>query len=191
MEPKRYLSDSSDASPLSLPLQFEFSGKTAKNRFLKAAMTERLSSWDPQDFKSRGIPSRNLINVYKRWGEGGFANILTGNVMIEHDQLEAMGNPIIPREAEISGPRFDAFKELATAAKAHGSLIVAQVSHPGRQVESRIQKNPISASDVQLEGIRATLCFPIDYVLTPSRRGIRHDLCKTTPSLPRRNQHRD
>lgn len=72
--------------------------------------------------------------------------------MIEYDQLEAMGNPIIPRDAEFSGPRFEAFKELATQSKAHGSLIVGQVSHPGRQVENRIQKNPISASDVQLEG---------------------------------------
>jgi len=152
MSPARYESESADASALGKPLKFEFSGKTAKNRFLKAAMTERISSWDAKDLKSRGIPSKNLINVYKRWGEGGFGQILTGNVMVEYDQLEAAGNPIIPREAEFSGPRFEAFKELATAAKAHGSLIVAQVSHPGRQVENRIQKNPVSASDIQLEG---------------------------------------
>jgi 2,4-dienoyl-CoA reductase-like NADH-dependent reductase (Old Yellow Enzyme family) len=152
MAPERYQSDNVDASPLGKPLKFEFSGRTAKNRFLKAAMTERLSSWDPKDFKARGIPSKNLINVYKRWGEGGFGQILTGNIMIEYDQLEAMGNPIIPPDAEFSGPRFEAFKELAAQAKAHGSLVVGQVSHPGRQVENRIQKNPISASDVQLEG---------------------------------------
>jgi len=30
--------------------------------------------------------------------------------------------------------------------------MVGQVSHPGRQCETRIQKNPISASDIQLEG---------------------------------------
>ncbi len=149
---QRYPSDSSDASPLGKPLKFEFSGRTAKNRFLKSAMTERLSSWDPKDFKARGIPSKNLINVYKRWGEGEFGQILTGNIMIEYDQLEAMGNPIIPRDAEFSGPRFEAFKEMAAAGKAHGSLMVGQVSHPGRQVESRIQKNPVSASDVQLKG---------------------------------------
>jgi 2,4-dienoyl-CoA reductase-like NADH-dependent reductase (Old Yellow Enzyme family) len=152
MAPERYQSASGDASPLGKPLKFQFSGRTAKNRFLKAAMTERISSWDPKDLKARGIPSKNLINVYKRWGEGGFGQILTGNIMIEYDQLEAMGNPIIPRDAEFSGPRFEAFKELATQSKAHGSLIVGQVSHPGRQVENRIQKNPISASDVQLEG---------------------------------------
>jgi 2,4-dienoyl-CoA reductase-like NADH-dependent reductase (Old Yellow Enzyme family) len=152
MAPVRYQSDSSDASPLGQPLKFDFSGKTAKNRFLKGAMTERISSWDPTDFKARGIPSKNLVNVYKRWGEGGWGQLLTGNIMLEYDHLEAMGNPIIPREADFSGPRFEAFKALATAAKAHGSLIVGQVSHPGRQVEDRIQKNPISASDVQLEG---------------------------------------
>lgn len=152
MAQPRYSSDTNDASALGKPLKFEFSGRTAKNRFLKAAMTERISSWDPKDFKARGIPSKNLINVYKLWGEGEFGQILTGNIMIEYDQLEAMGNPIIPRDAEFSGPRFEAFKELAAASKAHGSLIVGQVSHPGRQVENRIQKNPISASDVQLKG---------------------------------------
>jgi 2,4-dienoyl-CoA reductase-like NADH-dependent reductase (Old Yellow Enzyme family) len=151
--PERYESDTKDASPLGQPLKFEFSGKTARNRFLKAAMTERLSSWDPKDLSKRGIPSKNLINVYKRWGEGEYGQILTGNIMIEYDQLEAMGNPIIPREAEFSGERFDAFKKMAEASKAHGSLIVGQVSHPGRQCEQRIQPNPISASDVQLEGM--------------------------------------
>ena len=72
--------ESEDLSPESLgkPLHFEFCGLTAQNRFLKAAMTERISSWDPKDLPTRGIPSKNLINVYKRWGEGEFGMILTG-----------------------------------------------------------------------------------------------------------------
>jgi 2,4-dienoyl-CoA reductase-like NADH-dependent reductase (Old Yellow Enzyme family) len=152
----RFESASSDPSPLGRPLTFEFSGRTAKNRFLKAAMTERLSSWDPKDFRARGTPSNNLINVYKRWGEGGFGQILTGNIMIEYDHLEAPGNLIIPRDAKFSGPRFEAFMEMAAAGKSQGSLMVGQVSHPGRQVESRIQQDPVSASDVKLEGL-----FPI------------------------------
>jgi 2,4-dienoyl-CoA reductase-like NADH-dependent reductase (Old Yellow Enzyme family) len=153
MSPVRYESNAADVLPLGRPLLFEFSQRTAKNRFLKAAMTERLSSWDPKDFKASGIPSKNLINVYKRWGEGGFGQIQTGNIMIEYDHLETLGNLIIPRDADFSGPRFEAFKELAAAGKAHGSLMVGQVSHPGRQVEERIQKDPISASDVQLKGL--------------------------------------
>lgn len=72
--------------------------------------------------------------------------------MIELDQLEAAGNPIIPRTEKPEGKRFEAFRRLVSESKAHGSLIVGQVSHPGRQVPSRIQKDPVSASDVQLEG---------------------------------------
>ncbi len=148
----RYESDDVDVSPLGQPLEFPFSGKTAPNRFLKAAMTERMSSWDPNNFEARGIPSKNLINVYKRWGEGQLGTIMTGNIMMEYDQLEAAGNAIIPRTAPFSGERFEAFQELAAASKAHGSIIVGQVSHPGRQSGSRIQPDPVSASDVQLEG---------------------------------------
>lgn len=149
---QRFESEAVDASPLGQSLHFPFSDRTAPNRFMKAAMTERVSSWDPKDIGARGVPSQSLINMYRRWGEGQFGVILTGNVMVDYHSLEAPGNPIVPYNAPFSGPRFDAFKELATVGKAHGSLIVAQVSHPGRQVESRLNKDPISASDVQLEG---------------------------------------
>lgn len=115
-------------------------------------MTERLSSWDPKNLEARGIPSKNLINVYKRWGEGQLGNILTGNIMIDYNQLEAKGNLIIPRAAKFEGERFEAFKAMAAEGKEHGCLMVGQVSHPGRQVTSDINSDPISASDVQLEG---------------------------------------
>lgn len=150
--PERYDSAEVDPAPLGQPLHFEFSGATAKNRFLKAAMTERLSSWDAKNLQARGIPSKNLVNVYKRWGEGEFGMILSGNIMIEYDQLEAPGNAIIPLDAAFSGERFEAFKDMATAGKAHGSLMVGQVSHPGRQTPEQVQPNPVSASDVQLQG---------------------------------------
>jgi 2,4-dienoyl-CoA reductase-like NADH-dependent reductase (Old Yellow Enzyme family) len=152
MAPRRYDTEAKDVSALGKPLDFAFSKKTAQNRFLKGAMTERLSSWDAKNLEARGVPSKNLINVYRRWGEGEFGVILTGNIMVEYDHLEAAGNPIIPRGAPYDGERFEGFKELATQSKKHGSLIVGQVSHPGRQVAENIQKNPVSASDVQLEG---------------------------------------
>ncbi|KAL5119108.1 hypothetical protein ACEQ8H_003032 [Pleosporales sp. CAS-2024a] len=152
MAPQRYQAEKKDVSPLGNPLDFEFSKKRAQNRFLKGAMTERLSSWDAKNLEARGVPSKNLINVYRRWGEGEFGVILTGNIMIEYDHLEAAGNPIIPRGSPFDGERFEAFKELATQSKKHGSLIVGQVSHPGRQVADKIQKKPVSASEVQLEG---------------------------------------
>lgn len=42
--------------------------------------------------------------------------------------FEAAGNPIIPRTAPFEGDRVDAFKAIATAAKKHGALILAQIS---------------------------------------------------------------
>ncbi|KAI1453251.1 hypothetical protein F4805DRAFT_470255 [Annulohypoxylon moriforme] len=153
MSPKRVQCEDADPEPLGRPLVFEFSGKTATNRFLKASMTERLSTWDPKDLPKRGIPTKELINLYKRWGEGGFGVILTGNVMLEYDQLEAAGNPIIPGDAPFSGERFQGFADLASQAKAHGSLIVCQLSHPGRQVQVEFQEHPISASDVHLDEV--------------------------------------
>lgn len=160
MAPTRYPADDVDPSLLGQPLAFAFSGLTAKNRFMKAAMTERLSTWDPQVLEARGVPTPALINVYRRWGDdGGFGVILTGNVMIEYDHLEAAGNPIIPVDAPFSGPRFDAFCALAAVAKRGGSLCLAQVSHPGRQVAEAIQPRPLSASSVQLEGSVLGLTF--------------------------------
>ena len=150
MSPPRFGSET-DGSPLGKPLHYEFSGKTAPNRFLKAAMTERLSTWDPKDLSKRGTPTPELINVYKRWGEGGLGTILTGNIMVDPVNLEAPGNPIIPADAPFSGPRFEGFQKLAEAAKVEGNLIVGQVSHPGRQVEARLQPDPVSASDVHLD----------------------------------------
>lgn len=151
MAPKRFEAKDVDPSALGQPLTFEFSGLTAKNRFMKAAMTECMSSWDPKVFEKRGVPTPALANVYRRWGEAGWGVILTGNVMIEYDHFEAPGNAIIPIDAPFEGERFEAFKELAAAGKKDGSLLVVQVSHPGRQVYESIQKKPISASDVQLD----------------------------------------
>ncbi|KAI0469103.1 NADH:flavin oxidoreductase/NADH oxidase [Xylaria cf. heliscus] len=152
MATKRISALDVDPSPLGQPLHFDFSGKTAPNRFLKGAMSERASSWDPKDLEKRGIPSKELVNAYRRWGEGGIGLILTGNVLLNYDHLESAGNPIIPKDAPFSGERFERFRDLGEQAKAHGSLIVAQLSHPGRQVPDSIQPHPISASDVQLEG---------------------------------------
>ncbi|ORY69600.1 uncharacterized protein BCR38DRAFT_419545 [Pseudomassariella vexata] len=159
MERKRFQGELTDPAPLAQPLHFEFSGRTARNRLHKSPITERLSTWHPTDLPKRGIPTKELVHVYRRWGEGGFGLMATGNVMIEYDHLEAAGNPIIPREAPFSGERFEAFQEVAEAGKKNGALIVAQLSHPGRQVPSEIQPYPLSASDVQIEGTVMGMTF--------------------------------
>ncbi|KAF4449583.1 hypothetical protein F53441_7150 [Fusarium austroafricanum] len=150
MAPARYGSEVVDPAPLLQPLEYVFSGRQAPNKFLKAAMSEKLATWDPKDISARGLPTPELITLYKNWGAGGWGSILTSNVIIDGLNLEAPGNLIIPADAPFEGPRFDGFKEMATETKKSGSLLIAQVSHAGRQVEEWIQPNPISASDVQL-----------------------------------------
>ena len=146
----RYMSTNVSPDPIGETLTFEFSGKTAPNRFCKAATTERLSSWHPQVLAARGIPSPRCVNLYRTWGKGRIGLIITGNIMIELDQLEAAGNLIVPCDCPFSGERFEAFKKLAAAGQANGSLMIGQVNHPGRQTKAALQKNPVSASDVQL-----------------------------------------
>lgn len=83
-------------------------------------------------------------------------HLLCDSIMrLDHQLIEyhqARGNPIIPRGAPYEGERFERFAAMATEGKRHGSLMVGQISHPGRQVSEDIQPHPISASDVQLKG---------------------------------------
>ncbi|KAF3058210.1 NADPH dehydrogenase [Daldinia childiae] len=149
MPVRRHDSAAVDVAPLGQPLKFEFSGKVAKNRFYKASMAEDLASWSVENFEERGIPTKELIELYRIWGENEWGVIATGNIDIEFDMLDAVGDGIITPECPFSGPRFEAFQEMAKVAKANGSLIVAQVTHPGRQLAARIRKDTISASAIQ------------------------------------------
>ncbi|EOD46056.1 putative cytochrome p450 3a9 protein [Neofusicoccum parvum UCRNP2] len=134
------------------PLSFHASGRTAPNRFLKGAMSERLASWDPQPV-DRGVPSPELAELYEVWGRGQIGVLVTGNVMVDAAHPEAVGNAAVPSGAEASPRRLEAFRAVARAGKRHGSLVIAQISHPGRQCDVRVQPDPVvSASDVQLQG---------------------------------------
>lgn len=67
--------------------------------------------------------------------------------MVRYDAVEAYGNPILPDNHD---DRVNAFRTVTAATKAHGSLIIAQLSHPGRQGSKHLNPNPVSASDVHL-----------------------------------------
>lgn len=59
--------------------------------------------------------------------------ILTGNIQISSTLPHLQGDLIIDASHPFHGPRFEAYKELAAAGKAGGSLMVAQLSYAGRQ----------------------------------------------------------
>ncbi|KAI0448976.1 hypothetical protein F5B21DRAFT_509612 [Xylaria acuta] len=127
----RYESAPVDVSPLARPLKFEFSGEAAKTRLFKAAMAEYLAKWHPTK------------------GENDGGVITTGNIDIELDMVDAVGDMMATPELPPTGPRFEALEKLTAAAKAHGSSFIVQVTHPGRQLNARMRKDTISSSVIQ------------------------------------------
>ena len=73
----RYPAPPVDPAILGENIKFPFSGLVAKNRFLKAALTERLYSWDHNELSKRGIPKPELARLYEVWGKGGYGIILS------------------------------------------------------------------------------------------------------------------
>ncbi|KAH8895348.1 putative NADH oxidase [Thozetella sp. PMI_491] len=148
----RWPAQEADVLPLKEPLVFSPSGKSANNRLMKTAMTEGLGTWDPEVLEARGIPTEAAIELYRRWGEGEntFGIIITGNIDIEYDQVDAIGDFIVTLNDRPEGLRFERFKAMAEAGKANGALMVGQVTHPGNQLMAHIRKDTISASDIQL-----------------------------------------
>ncbi|VDM68301.1 unnamed protein product, partial [Strongylus vulgaris] len=179
---ERISTEPADVSILGTPLTFRNTRK-AKNRFLKAALTERLSTWNDEDLSKRGIPTQELINIYDKWGNGGYGVVLTGNVAVEPRNLESAGNAIICRENDSPQLR-KAFKEIAKISKQDGALIIMQITHvdyavkafftrkllspifqAGRQTPVGVNEYPYSSSDVQLLGSGIQCGKPIPLAL--------------------------
>ncbi len=89
-------------------------------------MTERLCTYSKADLEERGKPTPEYIELYKVWGEGQIGTIVLGNIPIERNGLEAEGNLIIDKKA--SWDSVEMIKLVVEACKAHGSLVVGQLT---------------------------------------------------------------
>ena len=58
-------------------------GTIISNRIVKSATSEVLGTM-------KGAPTPTLINLYKRWAEGGAGLLITGNIMVD---AKALGEP--------------------------------------------------------------------------------------------------
>lgn len=63
--------------------------------------------------------------------------ILTGNVLLEFQELEGAGNFILPSDAPLSGECFDSFQELAAEGRKHDALMIGPICHPGEKASLR------------------------------------------------------
>ena len=135
---------------LNKPVSFP-AGASAPNPTLKSAMTERLCTWSDTEFKQRGWPTPEYINLYKEWGAGGIGTIVLGNIPCDARYPEAKKNACIDPTIAGHDEYVKAYKPVVDAAKAHGSLVVAQVTHAGRQTSIEVTDQPVSSSDIQCQ----------------------------------------
>lgn len=122
-------------SPLTLA-----SGAVIKNRFLKPAMSEVMG-----DKAHR--PTQQLINLYRRWAEGGTGLLITGNVMIDSNALGEVGNVVIEDESNLGWLR-----TWAEAGQQNGAQIWVQLNHPGKQSPRNVSQHPVAPSAVPMVG---------------------------------------
>lgn len=113
-------------------------GVTIKNRLAKSAMSENLGV--------RNLPGEKLTRLYETWGDGELGLIITGNVMVDSNELGEPNNVVLEDDRHL-----DLFRNWTSAAKAHGSQIWAQINHPGRQAPSAISKVTVAPSPVKLK----------------------------------------
>lgn len=122
------------AHPLELP------NKTViKNRFFKSAMSETLGD-------RHNSPDSLLVNLYRKWAEGGSGIVVTGNVMVDRNALGEPGNVVIDDERDLV-----ILKEWAKAGTVNETQLWMQLNHPGRQSPRSLSKEPVAPSSVALD----------------------------------------
>jgi 2,4-dienoyl-CoA reductase-like NADH-dependent reductase (Old Yellow Enzyme family) len=125
---------SSLAEPLELP-----SGVRLRNRIAKAALSEALGDGD-------NSPDERLATLYRRWGQGGYGLLITGNIMVDRRHLGEPGNVVLEDDRAL-----DQLTAWTKAAHDGGAAIFAQLNHPGRQTNLfEVGHTPVAPSAVPL-----------------------------------------
>ena len=120
--------------PFTLP-----NGTVLPNRLVKAALSEQLGSLD-------GAPTQQLEVLYRRWAQGRFGLIITGNVMVDRRALGEPRNVVVEDERDL--PQLQAW---ASAARSGGGSVWMQINHPGRQTPRILSPRPVAPSAVGLK----------------------------------------
>jgi 2,4-dienoyl-CoA reductase-like NADH-dependent reductase (Old Yellow Enzyme family) len=150
------------------------SGGSLRNRIAKAAMEENMAG-------SAQLPDERLISLYRRWGAGGAALLITGNVMVHAAALTGPGGVVLDEHASLAP-----FARWAEAGKAGGAAIWMQISHPGRQVRAEMPGVAWAPSAVGIELGRHSKRFSRPVAMT--ERQIRETIKRfaTTAALAER-----
>ena len=151
-------SDSILYSPYTLPC-----GVTVRNRLVKAAMEENMSS-------KGNIPGESLYSLYRYWAHGHLGMVITGNVMVDKNAMTGPGGIALEKDTELTP-----FKKWAKIIKSNGALAVMQINHPGRQVFKAMRGKAIAPSAVPLDMGKHSKLFAQPREMTCQDI---HDVCK-------------
>ncbi|MFT7420961.1 MAG: 2,4-dienoyl-CoA reductase-like NADH-dependent reductase (Old Yellow Enzyme family) [Arcticibacterium sp.] len=114
-------------------------GSILNNRIAKSAMSENLSNKYHE-------PTAALVNVYKKWAQGGAGLLITGNIMID---AKAIGEP---RNVVVEDRKnYEILKEWAASVNSTDTQLWAQLNHPGRQAMEQINTYLKAPSAVPLK----------------------------------------
>lgn len=106
---------------------------------MKAAMSEYLA--DAETNRSNQL----LCTLYRKWASTGASILLTGNIMVTRQYMEAPWNVAVTRD-DVGDDMLSQWVQAASP-----SLLVAQISHPGRQCPISISFAPVAPSSVPLK----------------------------------------
>ena len=115
------------------------SGVTLPNRLVKAAMAEDMAG-------GRMLPTQRVINLYRAWAQGGTGLLITGHIMVDPEYLSDPSDIAVIGHSDLSP-----FRAWADAVHAGGSKLMAQINHPGRQVQSNMPGEPIAPSAIAVK----------------------------------------
>ncbi|MFC7219044.1 NADH:flavin oxidoreductase/NADH oxidase family protein [Streptomyces polyrhachis] len=148
--------DRPSVAHLSAPLDLR-NGRRLPNRLMKSALSESLGAPDCG-------PSPELERLYRRWAQGGYGLVVTGNVMVDRRHRGEPGNVVIEDDRHIEGlKRWAAAFQGAlpdasenapenapdSPAPADRTPLWMQINHPGRQANALVGKHrPVAPSAV-------------------------------------------
>jgi len=117
-------------------------GISIPNRLAKAAMTEGLA-------EPGGRAGARIARLYRVWSAGGAGLLLTGNIMVDRRYRERPANIVV--EGDQDAKAFIGLEAYAAAAKSGGAVVLAQISHAGRQSPAMIAPEPVGPSAVEVK----------------------------------------
>lgn len=113
-------------------------GRKIKNRMVKSAMGEGLAD-------NHNQPTDELIQLYKRWANGGVGLLISGNVKVDRKHLSSPGNLVIDDDTNL-----DKLRSLANAGTENNTCFVLQINHPGKQTPKVMTKEPVAPSAIPI-----------------------------------------